>query len=107
MKTIATLAATAALFAVSPLPAFAQVAGGERTVVIPTAGLDLAGADGHRRLDARIRAAAFAACDASPADLRGRNHAANCRAQIIAAARAERDTRLVARRTVVELAARR
>ncbi len=78
MKTFLTIAA--ALLA-SATPAFAQPA--SHSVAVHYGDLDLASADGRATLDSRLRQAVRTACgDPSPADLRGLNRAAACRADL-------------------------
>ena len=78
MKTILTLAA--ALLA-SATPALSQPA--THSVAVHYGDLDLASADGRATLDSRLRQAVRTACgDPSPADLRGLNRAAECRADL-------------------------
>jgi UrcA family protein len=78
MKTILTIAA--ALLA-SATPALSQPA--THSVAVHYGDLNLASADGRAALDGRLRQAIRTACgDPSPADLRGLNRAANCRADL-------------------------
>ncbi len=78
MKTIVTIAA--ALLA-SATPALSQ--GSAHSVAVHYGDLNLASADGRATLDSRLRQAVRTACgDPSPADLRGRNQAIACRADL-------------------------
>lgn len=78
MKTISILAA--ALFA-SATPVLAQPA--NQSVAVHFGDLNLATAAGQTTLESRLRQAVRTACgDPSPADLRGRNQAADCRADL-------------------------
>ncbi len=78
MKTILTIAA--ALLA-SATPALSQ--GSTHSVAVHYGDLDLASAEGRATLDSRLRQAVRTACgDPSPADLRGQNRAADCRADL-------------------------
>jgi UrcA family protein len=82
--------ATAAL--IRGVPALAEPAAETNVTVVETADLDLSNADDKRRLERRLVTAAHAVCDdASAADLRGRNGEAQCRAAVLAAARARAD----------------
>lgn len=96
MKNFASVAAAASALFISA-PAAAQAPAQSGSVIIPTTGLDLDTPAGRRSLDARIRAAARDACTASPADLSAQNRADRCRADLIAAARVQRDIMLAAR----------
>lgn len=78
MKTVMTIAA--ALLA-SATPALAQ--GSTHSVAVHYGDLNLASADGRATLDSRLRQAVRTACgEPSPADLRGQNRAAECRADL-------------------------
>lgn len=78
MKTILTIAA--ALLA-SATPALSQPAA--HSVAVHYGDLNLASADGRAALDHRLRQAVRTACgDPSPSDLRGRNQASACRADL-------------------------
>jgi len=96
MKTISILAA---LFAttLTAAPAFAQVATPQRTVAVSFADLNLRSEDGRAALDSRIRSAIREVCgNPSPADLRGQNRAADCRAELSARVSLQRDVALAA-----------
>lgn len=78
MKTVLTIAP--ALLA-SATPALSQPA--THSVAVHYGDLDLASAGGRAALDSRLRQAVRTACGApSPADLRGLNRAADCRADL-------------------------
>ena len=108
MKTILTLALTAAAIAFSGTPAFAQQA--SSSVAISYADLDLGTSAGIRRLDRRIRTAVELACGpVSSFDPAGKNDVRQCRAETLAAARVQRDLAIAAveRDSQVQLAAQR
>ena len=108
MKTILTLSLAAAAIAFSGTPAFAQQS--SSSVAIGYADLDLGTTAGVRRLDRRIRTAVELACGpVSSFDPAGKNEVRQCRADTLAAARAQRDLAIAAaaRDSQVQLAAQR
>jgi UrcA family protein len=91
MKQIFTLIAAPALFAsalLSAAPAIAEPAAAAVSIV-NTGDLDLTSPVGRDRLEQRLVTAAHAVCDtASAVDLKAVNGERECRAQVLAAARA-------------------
>jgi UrcA family protein len=82
--------ATAAL--IKGVPALAEAPSEVNVTVVETADLDLSNTGDQRRLEQRLVTAAHAVCDgASASDLKGRNAEAQCRAGVLAAARAKVD----------------
>ena len=78
--------ATAAL--IKGVPALAQSPEAANVTIVRTADLDLRSAMGQRALDQRLVTAAHAVCDdPSAVDLKANNREADCRAQVLAAAR--------------------
>jgi UrcA family protein len=74
---------------IKAVPALAEPAGTQVSVV-RTADLDLATAPGKHTLDQRLVTAAHQVCDTAPSfDLKGRNAQADCRENVLAAARAK------------------
>ena len=91
MKTLLTLALTAAAAFLSAQPAVAQDAGSGQ-LVVSYSDLDLGTRSGIRTFDRRIRSAVEKVCGPiSSFDPRGRNIVHDCRAETLALARAERD----------------
>jgi UrcA family protein len=109
MKYVNLLAAAIAAASLAPLPATAQDrAPASQIVAIHYADLDLGTAAGRTSLDNRIRDAVRAACgDPSPVDLRGRNGAESCRADLNAALAGQRELALAGRGAATTLLARR
>lgn len=90
--------ATAAL--IKGVPALAETPADVNVTVVQTADLDLSNAGDQRRLEQRLVTAAHAVCDgASAVDLRGRNDEAQCRADVLAAARARADALVAGKET--------
>ena len=106
MKTFIPLAAFGAsvlLALASPPPALAA---DNHRASVGYADLDLRNPEGVDALDRRIRAAVQSLCgDASDTDLEGRNAVRQCRAEIRAAAVAQRDVAIAAARRPDALAA--
>jgi UrcA family protein len=103
MKTLLLAASFAALSIARPVAA--QPAAG--SLVVSTAGLDLATVRGQRALDLRILHAVSALCGTpSPADARGRVRFDACRANAVASATLERDraVAMAERRSDVQIA---
>ena len=101
MKTLLILAAAASAFAAAP--ALAQTAGPGQ-LVVSYADLDLTTRSGVRVLDRRLRAAVQTACGPiSSADPAGKNDVRECRAETLAAARAQRDMAIAALSEVPEI----
>jgi UrcA family protein len=100
MKTITTFAAAllaAGLTAASGVGYVAHAQEGTRTVAIHYGDLDLGSAAGRKSLNHRIRHAVRAACgEASPADLKGRNETAACRADLNSSLAVQRDAAFAA-----------
>lgn len=95
-KTLLIIAGSALVtsLAIKAAPAFAQTPmGGETaTSVVRTADLDLSSPAGQRVLQQRLVVAAHAVCDdPSAVDLKAANDESKCRAQVLAAARAQAD----------------
>jgi UrcA family protein len=79
-------------------PALAQPANTELAVsLVPTADLDLSTGKGQRQLERRLATAAREVCGgASVADLEGTNEVRQCRDEVLARARTDRDALLAA-----------
>ena len=79
-------------------PALSQTPGVETNInLVRTADLDLGSAEGRRQLDVRLARAAREVCGtASDADLQGKNAVRECRDEVLASARAQRDAVLAA-----------
>ena len=109
MNHVSLLVAAIAAAVIAPSPAAAQNgAPASRIVAIHYADLDLGTAAGRTSLDHRIRHAVRAACgDPSPADLRGRNGAEACRADLNAALAGQRELAVAGRGAATPLLARR
>lgn len=77
--------------ALKAVPALAETAPAPVNVsIVHTADLDLASDAGRRQLDHRLTRAAREVCgEASDADLEGKNDVRDCRANVLAKARAE------------------
>jgi UrcA family protein len=92
MKTVITLALTAAAALISAQPALAQDAAGSGQLVVSYSDLDLGTRSGVRTFDRRIRSAVESVCGPiSSFDPRGRIIVRDCRAETLALARAQRD----------------
>lgn len=92
-KTLLIIAGSALVtsLAIKAAPAFAEgpAHGDTATSVVRTADLDLSSPAGQRALQQRLVVAAHAVCDdPSAVDLKAANAEAECRAQVLAAARA-------------------
>jgi UrcA family protein len=97
MKILTTLAALAG-GALTVTPAFAQPPA-LQTVAVHYGDLDLGSAAGRASLDHRLRHAVRTACgDPSAADLKGRNAASACRADLTASLARQRDAAFAATR---------
>jgi len=96
--------ATAAL--IKAAPALAQPAT-RNVAIVATADLDLSSNAGRSELDHRLARAAYEVCgSASDADLAGKNEVRECRADVLARARAQTQ-QLAATRSMIMVAARR
>jgi UrcA family protein len=96
MKPILAFAVAVAALAGSPALSQPVADGGE--IVVSYADLDLTTRGGIRSFDRRIRTAVEQACGPiSSSDPAGRNDVAQCRADGLALARAQRDTAIAAR----------
>ena len=107
MKTLLILAS---ILTASAAPALAQPAPVSSQLVVSYADLDLSTERGVRTLDRRLRAAALTACGpTSDADPEGKNDARECRAEVLAEARAQRDVAIagLAASPQIQLASRR
>ena len=101
MKNAFTIALASALIttaAIKAAPALAETPAVETNVsLVRTADLDLGSDAGRRQLDLRLARAAREVCGtASEFDLRGRNAVRECRDEVLAAARKQRDAVLAA-----------
>jgi UrcA family protein len=106
LKTIAVSAvATAAI--IKAVPAFSEPLPAQNVSVVHTKDLDLSSEAGRAALDHRLVTAAFEVCGtASDADLAGRNQVRDCRADVLAKARAESE-QLASRNGMIVVAAAR
>jgi UrcA family protein len=74
------------------VPAFAESAPSQAVSIVRTADLDLSTRDGRNTLDRRLVIAADEACGAAAdVDLAGSNDVRQCRAEVLAQARAKSD----------------
>ena len=101
MKNAFTIALASALITTAVIkatPALAETPAAETNVsLVRTADLDLNSDTGRRQLDVRLSRAAREVCGrASDADLNGKNEVRQCRADVLAQARANRDAVLAA-----------
>jgi UrcA family protein len=101
MKNAFTIALASALITTAVIkaaPAVAETPGVETNVsLVRTADLDLGSDAGRQRLDLRLARAAREVCGtASDIDLQGKNEVRQCRADVLAQARANRDSVLAA-----------
>ena len=101
MKNAFTIALASALIttaAIKAAPALAETPGGETNVsLVRTADLNLKSDAGRRQLDLRLVRAARQVCGTvSDADLNGKNEVRECRTEVLAKARANRDSVLAA-----------
>jgi UrcA family protein len=88
-------------------PAFAAPIATPSVTVVSTAGLDLSSAVGRAELDHRLVVAAYEVCGTpSDVDLIGKNQARDCRADVLAKARAE-SRQLASRGSPIRIAAAR
>jgi UrcA family protein len=95
MKSI--LAFAAAATTLTAAPALSQPVADGAAIVVSYADLDLSTRAGIRTFDRRIRTAVEQACGSiSSTDPAGRNDVAQCRADGLALARAQRDTAVAA-----------
>ena len=105
LKIIA-LSALATAAAFKAVPAFAEPAV-QNVSIVQTGDLDLTTRAGRQALDHRLVTAAYEVCGtASDADLVGKNQARECRADVLASARAQSGG-LAARYAPIQVAARR
>jgi len=75
---------------IKAVPAFAETSPAQNVSIVRTADLDLSGDKGRRQLDQRLVVAAREVCgNPSDADLAGKNAARQCRANVLADARAK------------------
>ncbi len=101
MKNAFTIALASALITTAVIkaaPALAQTPSVETNVsLVRTADLDLSSDAGRRQLDVRLARAAREVCGtASDTDIQGKNEVRQCRADVLAQARANRDSVLAA-----------
>ena len=98
---------TASAFVINYSPAFAEPIATPNVSVVSTAGLDLSSATGRAEFDHRLVTAANEVCGTpSDADLVGKNQARDCRADVLAKARAE-SQQLASRGAPIQIAAAR
>jgi UrcA family protein len=103
--TLSAFLVTAAL--VKGAPALAEPVQPHNVAIVHTGDLDLTTRAGREALDHRLVNAAYEACGTpSDVDLVGKNKARECRADVLASARAQSD-QLAARSTPIQIAARR
>jgi UrcA family protein len=89
LKIIA-ISALATAAVVKAIPALAEPTSGHNISIVHTADLDLASKAGREALDHRLVVAAYDVCGtASDADLAGKNDVRQCRADVLARARAD------------------
>jgi len=89
LKIIAASAFAAAVV-IKAVPALAEQAPAQNISIVHTADLDLSSKAGRNRLDHRLVTASQQVCGtASDADLAGKNQVRQCRADVLAKARAE------------------
>jgi UrcA family protein len=89
LKMIA-ISALATATAFNAVPAFAEQASTLNVSIVRTADLDLTTKAGRQALDHRLVVAAYEVCGtASDADLVGKNQTRECRADVLASARAQ------------------
>ena len=101
MKNAFTIALASALITTAVIraaPALAEAPAAQTNVsLVRTADLDLSSDAGRRQLDRRLARAAREVCGtASDADLAGKNEVRQCRDEVLAQARANRDAMLAA-----------
>ena len=101
MKNAFTIALASALIttaAIKAAPALAETVPAESNIsLVRTADLDLSSDAGRRHLDLRLARAAREVCGtASDADLAGKNEVRQCRDEVLAQARSNRDAMLAA-----------
>jgi len=97
--------ATAAL--IKAVPVFAEPVPAQNVSIVRTADLDLSNKAGRAALDHRLVVASYEVCGTpSDADLVGKNKARECRADVLASARAQ-SGQLAARSAPIQIAARR
>ena len=103
--TLSAFLVTAAL--IKGAPALAEPVQPQNVAIVHTGDLDLTTRAGREALDHRLVNAAYEACGtASDVDLAGKNKARECRADVLASARAQSD-QLAARSAPIQIAARR
>jgi UrcA family protein len=106
LKIIA-ISALATAAVIKAVPAFAEPAPTQNVTIVQTGDLDLSTKVGRTALDHRLVTAAYEVCGTpSDSDLVGKNQARECRADVLASARA-RSGQLAARSASIEVAARR
>jgi len=89
LKIIA-ISALATAAVIKAVPAFAEPAPAQNVSIVHTADLDLSTRAGRSALDHRLVLAAYDVCGtASDVDLSGKNNVRECRADVLAKARAE------------------
>jgi UrcA family protein len=89
LKIIA-MSALATAAVIKAVPVLAEPAPAQNVTIVHTADLDLSTSAGRNALDHRLVLAAYDVCGTpSDADLEGKNKARECRADVLAKARAE------------------
>jgi UrcA family protein len=90
MLKIIAMSALATAAVIKAVPALAETAPGQSVSIVHTADLDLSSAQGRAALDHRLVIAAREVCGtASDSDLAGQNKVRQCRAEVLAKARAQ------------------
>jgi len=106
MLKIIAVSALATAAVIKAVPAFSEPAPAKNVAIVRTADLDLSKASGRAALDHRLVTAAYEVCGAaSDADLAAKNTVRECRAEVLAKARAE-SQRLASNSGLVLTAAR-
>jgi UrcA family protein len=104
---IMTISALATAAIIKAVPAIAEPAPAQNVSIVQTGDLDLTTSAGQQVLNHRLVIAAYDVCGtASDVDLVGKNKARECRADVLASARAQ-SGQLAARNAPIQIAARR
>lgn len=104
---IITISALATAAVIKAVPALAEPVPAQNVSIVQTGDLDLTTKAGRQALDHRLVIAAYDVCGtAADADLVGKNKARECRADVLAGARAQ-SGQLAARSAPIQIAARR
>ncbi len=106
-RTLKLIAIAAFTSATAAVPALAAPAPAQNVSIVQTGDLDLTTNAGRQALDHRLVTAAYEVCGtASDVDLVGQNKARECRADVLASARAQ-GSQLALRSGPIQIAARR